>query len=211
MDRTLADRRRLLSCLASLPEAWPNRLLTACEAAQVYHRPWMVNFLSPPAWYGAVTQQVSRVNGRRPYRHTLLVAQLIQAELLRELDAASSSQERRRWEVLCRYTTVEEKLPVARALGYPFEFVHRTVTRYNAHGPAAMRGARQGQVNLGGRVLTPELEQDLRAALEVTPMTYAQMADWVEERTGHRPAPSTLWMYKRGVESHSREGRRAGQ
>lgn len=59
--------------------------------------------------------------------------------------------------------------------------------------------------------MTTQQEADLRAAMQRSPMTYEQMADWVENLIGRRPSKSTLWMYKRGLESHSREGRRSSR
>lgn len=39
-------------------------------------------------------------------------------------------------------------------------------------------------------------------------MTNDELADWIEARCGRRPDATTLWNYRRGVVSHSLEGRR---
>lgn len=210
-DHALPDRRRLMQRVADLIEDWPHRLIRACETARVYKRPLMVNFAAAPAWYVAVADQVSRANGRRPYKRTPLAPHLSLEELRVELQAAPTARERRRWEILCHYHGVEEALPVAQALGSSRELVFRTVSVYNESGPDALRHHQRGRPNPRKRLLTAEQEADLHAEMQRVPMTYEEMADWVECRVGKRPCASTMWIYRRGVENHSREGRRAQQ
>lgn len=211
-DHTLPDRRALLRQLAFLLEDWPQRLLRTCEVVGMNKRPLMVNFRPAPDWYEAVADRLSRANGRRPYKRVPLAAHLTLEELAARRDTASSAMERRRWDLLWQYAQQEEPtmLPLARALGVNVHFVRSTVTRYNKGGPEDMGDPRRGKKNLKRRLLTPELEEELRLALSQGYMTNVEMADWVEARIGKRPDESTLWMYRRGVDFHSLEGRKAG-
>jgi len=208
-DFALPDRVRLLRQLAFLLEDWPERLIGACEAAGVTKNPLVVNFRGVPGWYEVVADRLSRANGRRPYKRVVLKGPLTLAELAERRDTAPTPAERRRWDLLWHYAQFEDPaiLPVARALNLDKKFVHGTVTRYNEGGAASMGNWRRGKKDLRSRLLTSEQEAELRRALAAEPMTNAQMAAWVEARTGRRPDRGTLWMYRRGVESHGNQGR----
>lgn len=210
-DFDLADRRILLRHLAYVLEDWPERLIRICETVGITKQPMVVNFRAMPPWYEALADRLSRANGRRPYKRLPLKGHLTLEELAARRDAASAPTERRRWELLWKYAQQEEPavLPFARALNIDKKLVASTVTRYNAQGPESMGSSRQGTTNLKRRLLTPQQEAALKRRLARAPMTNAEMADWVEARTGRRPDRSTLWMYRRGVDSHSMKGRRA--
>ena len=212
-DHVLADRRTLLRQLAFLLEDWPERFVRTCEAAGVTKDPLMVNFRSAPAWYEAVAERLSRANGRRPYKRLPLAEHLTLEELSEKRDAAPTLAEQRRWELLWRYAQQEEPavLPFARAWGASRSAVHDLVTRYNQGGPGCIGNWWRGKTNLNRRLLTPAQEAELRAWLSQGTMSNMAMADWVEARTGQRPDRSTLWMYRRGVESHTTEGRKASR
>lgn len=212
-DFGLADRRRLLQGLAYVLDEWPQRLVRTCEAAGITKEPLVVNFRAIPPWYETVADRLSRANGRRPYKQVPLRGHLTLEELAARRDGAPTATERRRWELLWHYAQQAEPamLPFARAFKMNKKLVHSTVTRYNAHGPDSMGNSRLGTTNPKRRLLTPAQEAELRARLTQGPMTNAEMADWMEARTGTKPNRSTLWMYRRGVDSHSLDGRRAGR
>lgn len=86
-------------------------------------------------------------------------------------------------------------LAVARELGVSGQQVRNVVGRYNEGGPEVMADPRQGRPLLKRRLLNPQQEAELRA--------------WMAERCGHKPDATSVWIYRRGCESHSRTGRRA--
>ncbi|GMA15875.1 hypothetical protein GCM10025871_22060 [Deinococcus metallilatus] len=208
-DHILPDRRTLLQHLDFLLQGWPDQFVRTCQAAGLPKSP-LVHHLHPvPAWYGAVADRLSRQGGRPPPQLGSLAAHLDLAGLTRERDGAPTPSERRRWTILWHYHQGPEVATVARRLGVSWDLVRRTVTRYNAQGPEGIREVKRGRPSPRKRLLTAEQEEELRLALTTTPMSYAEMADWVEARVGRRPNTTTLWIYRRGVDSHSREGRRA--
>jgi TniQ len=210
-DFDLLDRHRLMRQLTYIVEDWPRRLLGVCEATGVTKAPLMANFRPVPVWYELVADQLSRANGRRPYKRVPLAGHLTLEELATRRDTAPTAAEQRRWDLLWRYAQEEETgmLPFARTQNVDKKLVYSTVTRYNAQGPGSIENVRRGKADPKRRLLSSELEAELHARLAQGPMTNVEMADWVEERAGKRPDRSTLWMYRRGVGSHSVEGRRA--
>ncbi|BDP41224.1 hypothetical protein DAETH_11930 [Deinococcus aetherius] len=211
-DFDLPDRRLLLRQLAFLLEDWPHRLLRTCEAAGVTKEPLVVNFRPVPPWYEAVADRLSRANGRRPYKRVPLEPHLTLEELAARRDAAPTPAEQRRWDLIWQYAQQEEPavLPFVRATGFARNTVVEVVRRYNQGGLESIENWWRGKKNPRRRLLTPEQEEELRRVLARGYMTNAEMADWVEARTGTRPDRSTLWMYRRGVNYHTMEGRRAG-
>ncbi|MFC6618038.1 helix-turn-helix domain-containing protein [Deinococcus radiophilus] len=163
-----------------------------------------------PSWYDVVAEQFSQANGRRAYKVTPLVPHLTSAEIAAYRDAAPTEIEGRRWTVIWHYTQQPQKLPVARKLGLSWQFVHNTVTKYNARGPESLMDVRRGRELRSKRLLNAEQEQELRALIDSSPkrLSNEQLADWFEAQIGKRPDATTLWMYRRGG-SHSHKGRRA--
>lgn len=207
-DHGLADRRALLLHLATLLEGWPDGFVDHCRAAGLAKSP-LVHHLRPvPAWYGAVANRLSRRGGRPVRSSGPLIPRLDRAGLAREREQAPTPSERQRWTILEHYHALAEVSEVAQQLGLSYDLVRRTVARYNAQGPAGIRDLKRGQPNRKKRLLTAEQENELQLVL---PMSYAEMADWVEARTGTHPNPTTLWMYRRKLDSHSRGGRRASK
>ena len=210
-DFDLPGRRALLGQLAHLISSWPDRLLEVCEGADLTRRPLVLNLPEIPSWYDVVAEQVSRANGHRPYRRVPLVPHLTLDGIAQRRAAAATPSEYRRWEILWHYQQHPEMLPISRKLGLSWELVWRTVTRFNALGPAGVVEVRRGVVNPKKRLLSLTQEEELRVFLSAGKVSNAQMADWIEGRVGRRPSPSTLWTYRRGMENHSKTGRRAGR
>lgn len=83
--------------------------------------------------------------------------------------------------------------------------------RYNERGSAAVRHGMEGKVLASRHLLTAEQEVELRACMGQRRVSNAELAAWMAERCGHTPDSTSLWIYRRGCESHSREGRKAGE
>lgn len=211
-DFDLMDRHVLLVRLAYLLEDWPHRLLEVTRAAKVTRRPLVYNMGQIPGWYDLVADQLSQANGRRAYKVVPLVPHLSLAEIAERRDTAATEAERKRWNVVWHYAQQPEKWPIARKLGVDWQFVHNTVTKYNAGGPEALGDIRRGRPLQKKRLLDEAQEQELRNLLDMSPvrLSNTQLADWFEERIGKRPDATTLWIYRRGV-GHSQAGRRAEQ
>ena len=208
-DFDLEGRRALLGQLGYLIGGWPHRLLEVCAGAGITRKPLVFNLPVIPGWYDLVAEQVSRANGHRPYKRTPLVAHLSLEEIAGRRDQATVPSVYRRWNILWHAVQQPELLLVSRALGLSWDLVWRTVTRYNTNGPTAMQDSTQGKINVKRRVLNLAQQEELRLALLSSPMNNPQMTDWIEARTGRRPSVSTLWMYRRDLESHTTAGRRA--
>ena len=183
--------------------------MEVCAGAGITRKPLVFNLPVIPGWYDLVAEQVSRANGHRPYKRTPLVAHLSLEEIAGRRDQATVPSVYRRWNILWHAVQQPELLLVSRALGLSWDLVWRTVTRYNTNGPTAMQDSTQGKINVKRRVLNLAQQEELRLALLSSPMNNPQMTDWIEARTGRRPSVSTLWMYRRDLESHTTAGRRA--
>ena len=209
-DFSLAGRRALMERLAYLVQEWPWRFSGVVREAGLTRRPLVANMPQIPSWYDVVAEQFSQANGRRAYKVTPLVPHLSLAEIAACRDAAPTEIERRRWTVIWHYMQQPQKLLVARKLGLSWQFVHNTVTKYNAVGPESLMDVRRGRELRRKRLLNAEQERDLRALIDSSPerLSNEQLADWFEAQIGKRPDATTLWIYRRGV-SHSRLGRRA--
>lgn len=162
-----------------------------------------------PERYDAVAEQVSLRNGKRPLKVVHLEPHLTLAQLEERRETAPSTRERQRWAILCRLVQEPNILAVARELGVGDQQVRNVVRRYNDGGAEAMADPRQGRPLVKRRLLTPEQEADLRAWLARERPSNAELRAWMAERCGREPDATSLWMYRRGCGSHSREGRRA--
>lgn len=207
-DHSLEGRRVLLGRVAWLIGEWPTRLLELAVPAGLTRRPMMANFGQAPLWFDQVADRLNQGNGRRKPHRVSLVGHLTQAELEARREGARSELEQRRWEILCAYAACPEGLTVARQLNVRRDLVTRTVNRYNERGPEAVSLVR-GRVQKR-RLLTLEDEEALRVFLMGPRPSNVELADWFERRIGRRPDPTTLWMYRRGVTSHSIQGRKPG-
>ena len=98
---------------------------------------------------------------------------------------------------------------VARQVGMSDQTVRALLRRYNADGPPAMAHGNRGRVVQERRLLTGEQEAELRGWLAQDRPSNAELSAWIAERCGRVPDATTLWIYRRGCESHSRAGRRA--
>ena len=208
-DFDLEGRRALLGQLGYLIGDWPHRLLGVCAGAGITRKPLVVNLPVVPSWYDLVAEQVSRANGRRSDRRVPLLPHLTLEGIAQRRDTALTATEHQRWNLLWHYQQHPEMLPIARKLSLRWDLVWRTVTRYNRDGPQAIDNPQRNRNNLRRRLLSPAQEEELRQLQPIGRLSNVQMADWMEERTGKRPSASTIWMYRRGLESHSTEGRRA--
>lgn len=215
-DFTLQDRRLLLRQVAFLASDWPETLVKVAGLASLTRKPLVVNMTDVPLWYDVVADRFSLANGRRPYKNIPLVEHVSRPSLMNYRTHARSESERRRWDILWHYHAEPNATLVARKLGVRWDLVARTVARYNAEGPDAIRDPRQGRVNRKKRLLSEEQEQELRAYLRAcekaeNPPSNEALADWFEARVGVRPDSTTLWIYRRGMKDHSVKGRRAGR
>lgn len=209
-DFTFEDRRLLLAGLRFLVSDWPARFVAVCTTARLTRKPLVVNMPVIPAWYDEVADRFSRANGRRPYKRIPLAEHLDLDGIAARRAQATKPRERRRWEVLWHYHQQPEALPVARRLGMSWDFVARTVNRYNLYGPDWMNDANRARSFGRRRLLDEAQELELQTYIAASPgkPSNAELQDWCEARIGHRPDSSTLWMYRRGV-AHTRLGRRA--
>ncbi|WP_291423081.1 TniQ family protein [Deinococcus sp.] len=208
-DYGLEDRRTLLAQMDWLISDWPAHLGLLCRSLKLTRRPLMVNFLCPPTWYDAVAETFSQANGRRRYVSPPLADHGAPDEFDRQAQQAPSASERRRWAILAAYARMPDTRAVCEALGVRAELVRQTVRRYNERGFEGVIDARRGSIVEKRRMLTQEQGVELQETLRRQPMSNAELADWIALRAGRRPDATTLWMYRRGVASHSLEGRRA--
>lgn len=84
------------------------------------------------------------------------------------------------------------------------------LSRYNDGGPAAVAHSNRGRIAENRRLLTREQEAELRDWMDQERPSKVELAAWIAERCGKTPDSTSLWIYRRGYESHSREGRKAG-
>ena len=207
-DFDLPGRRALLPQLAFLTSDWPGQVLDVASQAGLGRRPMVAHLSQIPAWYDVVADQLHQGNGRRRIQRPLVPhLDLAGIELWR--DHALSAEERRRWEILWHYAQQPNKQTVTDRLGVRWALVSKVVGAYNVGGPQALRDPRIGRVNHRNRVLTAEQETDLKILLAATRegaahLSNADLADWMEERCGRRPAESTLRMYRQEREIHLR-------
>lgn len=208
-DYDLAGRRALLAQVDWLTQHWPARFESTCRVLGLTRRPLMVNFSTPPPWYDAVAEQFSQASGRRLSRSLPLAGHLPREELDRRALEAPIPSERRRWAILAAYARTPSTRAVSEALGVRADTILRTVRRYNDRGSAGMDDPRRGSVVEKRRLLTLAQEAELREELLRVPISNAQLSAWIARCCGHAPDDTTLWIYRRGVASHSLEGRRA--
>lgn len=204
-----ADRRLLMGQLAWLIEEWPGRFVGLMKLQGVTRRPLVYNMAPIPDWYDEVAEELSLRNGKRPLKVVHLEPHLTAAQMRGRRDTASSVRERLRWDILCGVVETPHLLAVARRLGVSDQQVRNVVRRYNEGGPEAMADPRQGRPLMKKRLLTLEQEAELQAWMAQGRPSNAELAAWMAERCGKTPDATSLWIYRRGCESHSREGRKA--
>lgn len=208
-DFSLADRRLLLTQLAWLIGEWPGRFVGLMRLQGLTRRPLVINMSPIPEWYDGVAEQLSRRNGKRPRPVAHVEPHLSLQAMQALLAEAQTDLERRRWTVLCLLMETPDLQVVARQVGMSDQTVRALLRRYNADGPSAMSHGNRGRVVQERRLLTGEQEAELRGWLAQERPSNAELSAWIAERCGRVPDATTLWIYRRGCESHSRVGRKA--
>ena len=125
-------------------------------------------------------------------------------------DAAPTELERQRWDILCRLVETPDLQAVAQQVGVSDQKVRALLRRYNEGGPGAVAHGNLGRVAENRRLLTRDQEAELRVWMAKGRPSNVELAAWIAERCGKTPDSTSLWIYRRGCASHSKEGRRAG-
>lgn len=113
------------------------------------------------------------------------------------------------WDILCRLVATPDLQAVAAQAGISDQTVRALLRRYNEGGPAAVAHGNRGRIAENRRLLTREQEAELRAWMAQGRPSNVELASWIAERCGKTPDSTSLWIYRRGCESHSREGRKS--
>lgn len=142
--------------------------------------------------------------GKRVKIQTELTAE----ELREQYRHATDPVERTHWHIL--WLAKEGKTPqaIAETLGYTARWVRTVLGRWNTQGEAGMRDRRH-ETDVSRPLLTPELQEELAAALQESPADGGlwngpKVARWMQERLGRPVAPQRGWDYLQRLGHSSR-------
>jgi transposase len=121
---------------------------------------------------------------------------------------AKDAVERTHWHIL--WLAKEGKTPqmIAELLGYTARWVRTVIGRWNAQGEAGLRDRRH-EIDVSRPLLSPELQEDLAAALQAPPAdgglwSGPKVALWMQQRLGRPVAPQRGWDYLQRLGHSSR-------
>jgi transposase len=121
---------------------------------------------------------------------------------------AKDPVERTHWHILWR--AVEGKTPqvIAELLGYTARWVRTVIGRWNAQGVTGIRDRRH-EIDVSRPLLSPELQEELAAALQAPPAdgglwSGPKVAQWMHQRLGRPVAPQRGWDYLQRLGHSSR-------
>ena len=121
---------------------------------------------------------------------------------------AKDAVERTHWHIL--WLAKEGKTPqtIAEQLGYTARWVRTVIGRWNAQGETGIRDRRH-EIDVSRPLLSPELQEELAAALQGTPVdgglwSGPKVAQWMQQRLGRPVAPQRGWDYLQRLGHSSR-------
>lgn len=133
-------------------------------------------------------------------RQIHLQPHLSEADLEHHYRRAHDPNERTWWQMLWLLSQGGSAVEVARVTGYSAYWIGQIAKRYNEQGPPGMRNRRHTDSYRPAPLLSPALQEDLRAHLAAArqrnePWTGQDVARWMSERLGRPVAYSVGWSY----------------
>lgn len=146
-------------------------------------------------------------------RHIQLATHLSVADLEQRYRAAYEPHERSWWQILWLLARGHTATAIADSTGYTRAWIGQIAKRYNEHGPAGMVNRQRTTSWRAPRMLSAELQEELRAALagpapDGTKRWRARdVADWMAVKLGRPVATQRGWDYLQRLK-HSQQAPR---
>ncbi len=146
-------------------------------------------------------------------RHIHLATHLSVAELEQRYRAAYEPHERSWWQILWLLGRGQTATAIADITGYNRAWIGQIAKRYNEHGPEAMVNRQHTTSWRAPRMLSAELQEELRVALAGPVPDGAKrwrardVANWMAERLGRPVATQRGWDYLQRLK-HSQQAPR---
>jgi transposase len=134
-------------------------------------------------------------------RHIHLTNHLCSDELERRYRAAQEPHERSWWQILWLLSKGQTATVIAEYTGYSRYWIGQIAKRYNTEGPAGMRNRQHTTSWRAPRMLSAELQEELRQALAGPAPSGAKrwgaraVADWMAAKLGRPVTLQRGWDY----------------